>query len=81
MLLLQPRILINLSRGYTGPGKLKSKPNTYKILASRSINNFLVTTFYSVSEQSSIILEKLGEIGYSSFAAKSKLITESATTC
>jgi hypothetical protein len=50
-------------------------------LASRLINKLLVTNFCSESERSSIILEKLGDIGYSSFAAKSKLIAASATTC
>jgi hypothetical protein len=52
---------------------LKSKPKTTSILASRSINYFFVAIFFSASVKSSIILEKLGDTGYSSFADRSKL--------
>jgi hypothetical protein len=49
--------------------KLKSKLRVYRISASSFINFSILTCYLSSSERSIIIFEKLGEIGYSSFAA------------
>jgi hypothetical protein len=63
----------------SGPGKLKSKPNIIKMFISRSISFCFVTYFFSSSFNKEIILVKLGEIGYSSFAAIKILIVAKHT--
>lgn len=60
-----------------GPGKLKSKQKVVKISASKSIKDCLSMDFFSSSVSKLIILVKLGEIGYSSFAAMSMEIVAS----
>ena len=74
------RILRNLSTYCIGHGKLKSKPILIRIQASISVRDFLLTYFCSSSVKRFIILVKLGEIGYSSFAAISTEIVARAVT-
>ena len=57
------------SREAIGFWKLKSNPNLYKIAYSSVIKASLSTIFFSFSESRLTIRLKLGEIGYSSFAA------------
>tara|TARA_B110000285_G_scaffold226493_1_gene286333 strand:- start:874 stop:1068 length:195 start_codon:yes stop_codon:yes gene_type:complete len=61
---------------WIGPGKLKSNPILARILASKSINYYFDTRFFSSGSRRFIIRVKLGEIGYSNFAERSTQITD-----
>jgi hypothetical protein len=52
-----------------------------RILASKSTSFYLLVNFCSSSDNSKIILEKLGDIGCSSFADINTLMVAKLTTC
>lgn len=60
---------------------MKSNPNLTITSSSKNKSNSLDKFFLSSSAIMLIIFEKLGDIGYSNFAANSKLVTDNFNMC